>query len=146
MIEFEAWGEIIGIQALWEIIEQRGIHFGYPKMHLVSHILESIRRMGSGDHFKTDISEWLHIANVKVAYRSSNKLNYIQRMMKPNDRCTGPDYMAETLSYLALEGWYDIDSAKVITLLSATDNWRTTRRPHLLRLHSIQDEPIFRPV
>jgi hypothetical protein len=38
IIEFEAWWEPIGIQALWKTIEQRVIYFGYPKMHLVSHI------------------------------------------------------------------------------------------------------------
>jgi len=68
LIEFEAWWETIGIQVLRKSIEQRLIHFGYPKMHLVSHISESIRRMGSGDNFTTDISERLHIANVKEAY------------------------------------------------------------------------------
>ena len=38
LIEFEAWWETISIQALWKSIEQRVIHFGYPKIHLVSHI------------------------------------------------------------------------------------------------------------
>ena len=42
MIEFEAWWETFGIQALQKTIEQRVIHFGYPRMHLVSHISESI--------------------------------------------------------------------------------------------------------
>jgi len=146
MIEFEAWWETIGIQALRKTIEQHVIHFGYPTMHLVSHISESIRRMGSADNFITDISERLHIANVKVAYRSSYKVNYIRQMLKHNDRCTGHDYMEETLSYLALEGWYNVDSAKVFNLLSTTDKRRSTCRAHLLRLQTIQDEPIIRPV
>jgi len=77
LIEFEAWWETIGFQALRKTIEQCMIHFGYPKMHLVSHISESIPGMGSGDNFTTDISVRLHIANVKEAYQSSNKVNYI---------------------------------------------------------------------
>ena len=68
LIEFEAWWETIGIQALQNTIEQCVIHFRYPKMHLLSHISESIPRMGSSDNFTTDISERLHIANVKEAY------------------------------------------------------------------------------
>jgi len=68
LIKFEAWWQAIGVQELQKTIEQRVIHFGYPKMHLVSHISESIRRMGSGDNFTTDISERLHIGNVKEAY------------------------------------------------------------------------------
>jgi hypothetical protein len=42
-------------------------------------------------------------------------------MLKKKDWCTGFDYMEETLSYLALQGWYEIDSAKVFNLLSAAD-------------------------
>jgi len=42
LIEFEAWWDTIGLQALRKNIEQRVIHFGYPKMHLVSPISESI--------------------------------------------------------------------------------------------------------
>jgi hypothetical protein len=68
MIEFEPWWETIGIQALRKAIEQRVIHFGYPMMHHVRHISESIQQMGSGDNFTTDTSERLHIANVKEAY------------------------------------------------------------------------------
>jgi len=146
LIEFEAWWETIGIQALRKSIEQRVIHFGYQKMHLVSHISESIWRMGSGDNFTTDSSERLHIANVKEAYPSTNKVNYIPQMLKHNDQCTSLDYMEATLSYVALQGWYYIDSAKVYNLLSATDKRRSTRRAHLLCLQTIEDEPIIRPV
>jgi hypothetical protein len=145
LIEFEPWWETISIQVLRKTIEQRVIHFGYPEMHVVSHISESIWRIVSVDNFTTDISERLNISNVKEAYRSSDKVNYIRQMLKHNDRCTGLDYMEETLSYLALEGWYDIDSAQIFNLLSATDKWRSTRRAHLLRYQTIQDEPIICP-
>jgi len=77
--------------------------------------------MGSGDNFPTNISERLHIANVKEAYWSSNKVNYIRQMLKDNDQCTGLAYMEETLSYLALEGWYNIDSAIVLNILPTTN-------------------------
>ena len=43
LIELEARWETIGIQALRKTIEQHVIHFGYPMMHLVCHISESIR-------------------------------------------------------------------------------------------------------
>jgi len=115
-------------------------------MHLVSHISESIQRMGSGDNFTTDISERLHFSNVKEAYRSTNKMNYIRQMLKHNDRSTALDYMEETLSYLALQGWYKIDSAQVFNLLSAGNKRRNTRRAHLLRLQHCQNEPFCRPV
>ena len=85
------------VQLLLKSIEQLVIHFGYPKMHLVSHISASIQRIGSGDNFISDISDWVHIANVKEAYPSSNRVNCIRQMLKHNDRCTSLDYMEETL-------------------------------------------------
>jgi hypothetical protein len=89
--------------------------------------------MDSVDNFKTDISERQHIPKVKEQYRSSNNVNYIRQMLRHND------YMEETLTYLALEGWYDVESAKVFNILSATDKRRSTCRAHLLRLQTIQD-------
>jgi len=41
-VQFEAWWQKIGVQELRKTIEQRVIHFGYLKMHFVSHISESI--------------------------------------------------------------------------------------------------------
>jgi len=146
LIKFEAWWQVIGIQELQKTIEQRVIHFGYPKMHLVSHISQSIRGMGSGDNFTPDSSEWLHIGNVNEAYWSTNKVNYLRQMLQHNDRSTAPEYMDETLSYLALQGWYDIDSVKVFNLLSAADKWRNTSRAHLVCLQHCQDDPFFRLV
>jgi len=97
LFEFDAWWQVIGVQELRKTIEQRAMHFGYPKMDLVSHISESIRQMGSGDNFTTNISERLHIGNLKQAYRSTTKNNYIQQMLNHNDWCIGLDYMEETL-------------------------------------------------
>jgi len=109
-------------------------------MHLVIHVSESIHQMGSGDNFTTDTSEQLHIANVKEAYRSSNKVNLIRQMLKHND------YIEEILSYLALDGCYNVDSAKILNLLSATDKWQSTHSTHLLCRQTIQDKPFIRPV
>ena len=79
--------------------------------------------MDSGDNFTTDISEGLYISHVKEAYRSTNKVNCIRQMLKHNDQCIGFDYIQETLSYFALQGWYNMDSAKIFNLLSAANNW-----------------------
>jgi len=112
-------------------------------MHLVGHLSEPIWQMGSGNNFTTDISEWLHMGNVKEAYRSTNKVNYIRQMLKRKDRSTGLEYMNETLSFLTPQGWYDIDFAKVFNVLSAADKRRNTRSAHLLHLQHCQDDPFF---
>jgi len=67
-------------------------------------------------------------------------------MLKHNDRCTGLDCMDSTLSYLALQGWYNIGSANVCDLPSTTDTQRSTCRSHLLPLQTIEEEPFIRPV
>jgi len=77
LFELKAWWQAISVHELQKTIEQCVIHFWYPKMHLVSQISESIRRMGCGNNFTTDISARLHIGNVKETYRSTNKVNYI---------------------------------------------------------------------
>jgi hypothetical protein len=59
--------------------------------------------MGSRDNVTTDISKRLHINNVKEADRSTNKLYYVEQMLKHNDQCTSFDYMEETLLYLPLQ-------------------------------------------
>jgi hypothetical protein len=115
-------------------------------MYLVSHISELIRGMCSRDNVTTDISARLHFAKVKEAYRSSNKVNYIGQMLRYHDRFTSLDYLKETLSYLSLEGRYDVNCAKVFNLLSTTYKRRNTRRAHLLHLETIQDQPFMRPV
>jgi len=131
LVEFDAWWQSISIQELWETIEQCVTYFGYHKIHLASHISESIWRIGFCDNFTTNISERLLISNVNEVYRSTNKVNYIQQMLKHNDRCTGLDNMDETLSYVALQGWYNMIPAKVFNLLTAADKRQNTRRAHL---------------
>jgi len=140
LIEFEVWWKAIGVQELRKIIEQCVVHFGYPKMHLVSHFSESIWLMGSGDNSTPDISERLHIWNVRKVCWSTTTVNYIRQMLKHND------YIEETLSHLAVQGWYDSASAKVFKLLSATNTQRNTRRAHILHLQHHHQEQFFRPV
>jgi hypothetical protein len=82
---------------------------------------------GFGDNFTTNNYESLDIGNVKEAYQYTSKDNYIRHMLKYNDRSTGLECMERTLSYLALHGWYDIDSAKVFNLLSAANERQNTR-------------------
>jgi hypothetical protein len=102
--------------------------------------------MGPGDNFTTDNSQRLHIGNVKEAYRSTNKVNYIRQMLKHNHRFTGPDYMGETFSYLALQGWYDIDLVNAFNQPSAADKRRNACIAYFLCLQYFQDEPLFRTV
>jgi len=62
-IKFEAWWKAIRVQKLQITTDQLEIYIGYPTMHRLSDISELIWRMGSGDNFTSEISEWLHISN-----------------------------------------------------------------------------------
>jgi len=56
-------------------------NFQFPKMHIVGHVSNSIRRIGGHANFATDISELLHIDNVKESYRASNGVQYKEQML-----------------------------------------------------------------
>ena len=71
-----------------EKLETAIYHFLFPKMHMLSHVSNSICRMGSPDNFSTHVSE-LHRENVKEAYCASNRVQYEEQMLWYNDRDTG---------------------------------------------------------
>jgi len=115
LIELEAWSKTISILVLLQVIKKCIIHFGYPCMHLVTHIFMSIWTMGGRDFLTNDSSEQLHIPNVKEACQSTNKVNYIWHVLQPNDWCTGLDYVVETQSYLTLNPGAILTLQKIIT-------------------------------
>jgi len=102
--------------------------------------------MRSGYNYTTDISEQLHSSNVKEAYCSNITFQYIWQMLKTNDECTSLDNMKEALSYLALQDWYNINSANVFNLLSTANEQQNTSRAHPLNLQRCQEESFFRPI
>ncbi|RPB21015.1 hypothetical protein L211DRAFT_851758 [Terfezia boudieri ATCC MYA-4762] len=55
-------------------ILQGGVHFNFPKIHLISHYAEQIPKFGALGQYSTDISEAMH-KGLKEAYRRSNKVN-----------------------------------------------------------------------
>jgi len=146
MAEVKPWWQATGIQDLWETLEQHVIHFEYTKMYLVTHLAVSTQQICCGDNSITNISEHLHIGNVKKAYQSTKKVNCIQQMLKHNDWCTSLDYMEKTLSYLAIQCWYDIATTIVFNLLSGANKQWNIHRVHISWLQYCQGEPFFRPV
>ena len=57
-------------------------HFLFPKLHMLSHVSNSICRMGSPDNFSTDVSELLHRQNVMK--RTTLPIEYSTR-----SKCSG---------------------------------------------------------
>ncbi|KAG1857811.1 hypothetical protein F4604DRAFT_1882979 [Suillus subluteus] len=55
-------------------------HFNIPKLHQLSHYVQSISLFGTTDGFNTELLEQLHIDFVKEAYHASNKCDYEEKM------------------------------------------------------------------
>ncbi|KAI0310552.1 hypothetical protein OF83DRAFT_1166620 [Amylostereum chailletii] len=56
-------------------------HFNIPKIHAMQHYVASIIDFGSCDGLSTEISEWLHINFAKLAYRVTNRKEYVKQMV-----------------------------------------------------------------
>jgi hypothetical protein len=55
-------------------------HFNIPKLHQLSHYIQSILLYGTTNSFNTELPERLHIDFAKEAYRASNKRDYEEQM------------------------------------------------------------------
>ncbi|KAG2368451.1 hypothetical protein BDR07DRAFT_1508407 [Suillus spraguei] len=55
-------------------------HLNIPKLHQLSHYVQSILLYGTTDGFNTELPERLHIDFAKEAYRASNKWDYEEQM------------------------------------------------------------------
>jgi hypothetical protein len=99
------------------VLEQRS-HFNFPKIHLLSHFVDSVRQFGSISMWSTESMESAHKYQIKEGYRASNRnssyevqsIEYYLRKQAMNMRCmnlTGyardgfiTDGMADTLDLL----------------------------------------------
>ncbi|KAG2365568.1 hypothetical protein BDR07DRAFT_1449748 [Suillus spraguei] len=55
-------------------------HFNIPKLHQLTHYVDSITLLGAADGFNTELPKHLHIDFTKDAYRASNKWDYEGQM------------------------------------------------------------------
>ncbi|KAG1805061.1 uncharacterized protein HD556DRAFT_1437221 [Suillus plorans] len=56
-------------------------HFNIPKIHQLTHYVQSISLFGAADGFNTELPERLHIDFAKDAYRASNKRDFEEQMV-----------------------------------------------------------------
>ncbi|KAF8435589.1 hypothetical protein BGX38DRAFT_1079930, partial [Terfezia claveryi] len=61
-------------------ILKEGLHYNFPKIHLISHYAEQIPKFGTLGQYSTEISETMHKA-FKDAYRRSNRVNAISQIV-----------------------------------------------------------------
>ncbi|KAG2119847.1 uncharacterized protein F5147DRAFT_796049 [Suillus discolor] len=65
-----------------DVLQQLDIrdHFNIPKLHQLSHYVQSILLFGATDGFNSELPERLHIDFAKEVYRASNKRDYEEQM------------------------------------------------------------------
>jgi hypothetical protein len=63
-----------------EAVEDEERFHGIPKIHMLSHYVQSIRQLGTTDGYNTEAPERLHIDYVKEGWRASNHVNALEQM------------------------------------------------------------------
>lgn len=76
-------------------------HFNVPKIHSMTHYLDSIRHKGTLDGYNTELPERLHIEYAKDAYRAGNRRDYIAHMATWLQRQEAVDARSAYLEWLA---------------------------------------------
>ena len=107
-------------------------NYNFPKMHLLSHLTDHIRQHGSCDSWTTDVSEGLHIS-LKDAYRASNRVNFMEQILSYLDADLGMSMMRLNLTYLARNGFYVDETARILDLLPPPMKRLNTRRARRIR-------------
>ncbi|KAG1884659.1 hypothetical protein F4604DRAFT_1519614, partial [Suillus subluteus] len=66
-----------------EVLKELSIHehFNIPKLHQLSHYVQSITLFDAADGFNTELPECLHIDFAKDAYCASNKHDYEEQLV-----------------------------------------------------------------
>ncbi|KAI0689643.1 hypothetical protein BC835DRAFT_1282577, partial [Cytidiella melzeri] len=74
--------------------------FNIPKLHSMSHYINSIRLFGSADGYNTKGPEQLYIDFAKLGYRASNRKQYIQQMTTWMERQDAVQRLDQYLQWL----------------------------------------------
>ena len=72
--------------------------FNLIKIHAMKHFMSIIRRSEAPIEYSANMYEHLHVALVKIAYRASNKKQFLEFIMKYNRRL-------EFIMKYIREGW-----------------------------------------
>ena len=85
--------------AEWAQIYQKYTHFNFLKIHLTSHLRESIEIFGSLEQHSTSATELLHKSEVKKGYQGSNKTgDFYSQILESNARIEAFDVRKLNLS------------------------------------------------
>jgi hypothetical protein len=93
-------------------------HFNFPKLHLLSHFSNVIRRFGTLPMWSTECTEMAHKEQIKKGYHASNHgITYEEQIIKHYLRVQTINIRELNLKALACDGFYGEGSADVLDLL-----------------------------
>lgn len=107
------------IERARRVLELKVNSFSFINMHLPTHVGDCVPYMRSADNFRIDISELLHVDNVKKGYQASSRVDYERRMLFWNERRLNLSYMDQVLKFFALQGEYKSESTPMLKLTHA---------------------------
>jgi len=78
--EMDGWWDYVSHEI--DVSKEFDANFNFPKIHLISHWVEQIRRYGAFQQYSAKRHEQAHIMNLKDGWNASNhKLNYLPQLI-----------------------------------------------------------------
>ena len=65
-----------------DVFAKIGCPVNLPKIHSLNHYHQQVRTYGTPDNFDMKYTEHQHIADAKMVYKRTNKVNHIEQMVK----------------------------------------------------------------
>ncbi|KAG1803344.1 uncharacterized protein BJ212DRAFT_1285141 [Suillus subaureus] len=118
-------------------------HFNIPKIHQLTHYVQSITLFGATDGFNTKLPEHLHINFAKDTYRATNKCDYEEQMVLWLQRQEAVFLQGAYLDWLAQvplsAGWTQDDSNTATNFLTALQCFIQKNIPGCTVVPGVQD-------
>lgn len=103
-------------EAVSEVYRENS-HFNFPKIHLMSHFSEHVRRFGSIPQYSTEAGESAHRDQIKAPYRHTNKVDPMLQILTNYNRSHIFAMNEQNLVQIAREGCCTAEMMDVLNLL-----------------------------
>jgi hypothetical protein len=91
---------------------RRDLLFRINKVHSMEHYVRLIMDLGAPDGFSTELPERLHIEYAKVAYKSTNRKQYLQQMCAYLSKCEAITGFSQFLAWATSASGLDFEEAQ----------------------------------
>ena len=85
-----------------DVFAKIGCSVNLPKIHSLNHYHQQVRTYGTPDNFDTEYTEHQHIADAKMVYKRTNKINHLEQMVKHVQHRTALEMKLQYLDTLSM--------------------------------------------